>query len=49
MTDILQYKDYYATIHFSVEDEVFYGKIILPFQKNATVSIFPMKPNNCDE
>jgi predicted HicB family RNase H-like nuclease len=28
MNDILQYKDYYATVHFSAEDEVFYGKII---------------------
>jgi len=28
MNDILQYKDYYASIHFSSEDEVFYGKII---------------------
>ena len=28
MNDILQYKDYYATAHFSAEDEVFYGKII---------------------
>lgn len=28
MTDILQYKDYYASVHFSAEDEVFYGKII---------------------
>lgn len=28
MSDILQYKEYYAEIHFSSEDEVFYGKII---------------------
>jgi len=28
MTDILEYKSYYASIHFSSEDEVFYGKII---------------------
>lgn len=28
MNDLLQYKEYYATIHFSAEDEVFYGKII---------------------
>lgn len=28
MNDILQYKEYYATVHFSSDDEVFYGKII---------------------
>lgn len=28
MNDILQYKGYYAEIHFSAEDEVFFGKII---------------------
>lgn len=28
MNDILNYKNYYAEIHFSNEDEVFYGKII---------------------
>ncbi len=28
MNDILQYKDYYASVHFSSEDEVFYGKIL---------------------
>jgi predicted HicB family RNase H-like nuclease len=28
MNDILQYKEYYASIHFSAEDEVFYGKIL---------------------
>lgn len=28
MTDLLQYKGYYATIHFSAEDEVFFGKIL---------------------
>lgn len=28
MNDILQYKGYYADIHFSAEDEVFYGKLI---------------------
>lgn len=28
MNDILQYKDYYADIHFSAEDEVFYGQLI---------------------
>ena len=27
MSDILEYKSYYATIHFSAEDEVFHGKI----------------------
>ncbi len=28
MNDILQYKGYYANIHFSAEDEVFYGQLI---------------------
>ncbi|MET0464103.1 MAG: type II toxin-antitoxin system HicB family antitoxin [Chitinophagaceae bacterium] len=28
MTDVLQYKNYYAGVHFSAEDEVFHGKII---------------------
>lgn len=28
MTDVLQYKNYYAEVHFSAEDEVFHGKII---------------------
>ncbi len=28
MNDILQYKDYIGSIHFSSEDEVFYGKIV---------------------
>jgi predicted HicB family RNase H-like nuclease len=28
MKDILKYKDYFAEVHFSGEDEVFYGKII---------------------
>ena len=28
MTDILKYKDYYATINFDTEDEVFYGKVL---------------------
>lgn len=28
MNDIIQYKDYYAEIHFSSEDEIFYGKLI---------------------
>ena len=28
MTDILQYGDYLASVHFSAEDEVFFGKII---------------------
>ncbi len=28
MNDVLQYKDYLASIHFSSEDEVFYGKIL---------------------
>lgn len=28
MNDILEYKTYYAEVHFSAEDEVFHGKII---------------------
>jgi predicted HicB family RNase H-like nuclease len=28
MNDIIQYKGYYAEIHFSSEDDVFYGKLI---------------------
>lgn len=28
MNDILEYKGYYANIHFSANDEVFYGKLI---------------------
>jgi predicted HicB family RNase H-like nuclease len=27
MKEILQYKEYRACVHFSVNDEVFYGKI----------------------
>jgi len=28
MNDILHYKNYYASVHFSSVDEVFYGKIL---------------------
>ena len=28
MNNTIQYKEYYAEIHFSSEDDVFYGKII---------------------
>ncbi len=28
MNDILQYKEYFATVQFSAEDEVFFGKIL---------------------
>ncbi len=28
MNDILQYKDYYAALHYSANDEIFHGKII---------------------
>jgi len=28
MNDILEYKGYYATLRFSSEDEVFYGKLL---------------------
>jgi len=28
MTDILQHKNYYASVHFSADDEVFYGRVL---------------------
>lgn len=28
MNDLLKYKDYFATIHFSTQDDVFYGKVL---------------------
>lgn len=28
MNDILEYMEYYASVHFSAEDDAFYGKII---------------------
>jgi predicted HicB family RNase H-like nuclease len=28
MNDILQYQQYYASVHFSTDDEVFYGRIL---------------------
>lgn len=28
MNETLKYKDYYSTIHFNAEDEVFYGKVV---------------------
>ncbi|MBX2921009.1 MAG: type II toxin-antitoxin system HicB family antitoxin [Chitinophagaceae bacterium] len=28
MNDILKYKDYLASVHFSMENEVFYGKVL---------------------
>ncbi len=28
MTDIIQYKGYYASVHFSADDEIFFGKIL---------------------
>jgi len=28
MKDILQYKGYFASVHFSAEDEVFFGKLL---------------------
>jgi predicted HicB family RNase H-like nuclease len=28
MSDILEYKGYYASVHFSAEDDVFYGKLL---------------------
>ena len=28
MNDILQYNNFYASVHFSADDEVFHGKIL---------------------
>ena len=28
MNDILQYDNFYASVHFSADDEVFYGKVL---------------------
>jgi len=28
MNDVMEYKGYYGSVHFSSEDEVFYGKIL---------------------
>lgn len=28
MSDIIQYQNYYASVHFSAADEVFYGKVL---------------------
>ena len=28
MNDIIKHQDYYATVHFSMEDDVFFGKIL---------------------
>jgi len=28
MNDIVEYKGYYTSLHFSSEDEVFYGKLL---------------------
>jgi len=28
MNDVLEYKGYYASVHFSSEDDVFYGKML---------------------
>lgn len=28
MNDIIKYKEYYAVVHFSMEDEIFFGKIL---------------------
>ena len=28
MNDIIQYKNYYTSVHFSAVDDVFYGKIV---------------------
>lgn len=28
MNDSLKYKEYFSSIHFSAEDEVFYGKVL---------------------
>jgi predicted HicB family RNase H-like nuclease len=28
MNDVMQYKNYYASVHFSAADEAFYGKVL---------------------
>ena len=28
MSDVLEYKGYYASVHFSAEDDVFFGKLL---------------------
>jgi predicted HicB family RNase H-like nuclease len=28
MNDILQYQQYYASVHFSTDDEIFYGRVL---------------------
>jgi predicted HicB family RNase H-like nuclease len=28
ITDLLKYKDYYASVQFSAEDEIFFGKVL---------------------
>ncbi|TAD92530.1 MAG: type II toxin-antitoxin system HicB family antitoxin, partial [Bacteroidetes bacterium] len=42
MNDILQFKGYYAEVHFSADDDVFYGKLLgisdLVSFEDATVS-----------
>jgi predicted HicB family RNase H-like nuclease len=40
MKDILKYKEYFGSVHFSAEDEVFYGKIegvddVVSFEGNS--------------
>lgn len=44
MNDILEYKGYFANIHFSAEDEIFYGKIIgindlVSFEGNSVLEL----------
>lgn len=44
MNDILEYKGYFANVHFSAEDEIFYGKIIgindlVSFEGNSVLEL----------
>lgn len=44
MNDILRYKDYIASVHFSAEDEVFFGKVLgiddlLSFEGNSVAEL----------
>ena len=44
MTDRLKYKDFIGSVHFSAEDEVFYGKIegvndLVTFEGNTVTSL----------
>lgn len=44
MKDVLKYKDFIASVHFSMEDEVFHGKIkgigdLIAFEGNTVIDL----------